>query len=267
MALRIALGNNKGGVGKSTLTVQLAAALAETGRRVLVVDMDPQANTSRRLGHVYDPSAPVAGVTEAVMPGQSEGCAAGALTTPAWPEPYADLVDLLPARFDLENRISEAATLGAVGRLRHALADADADHDVTLIDCPPSLGHLTQMGLAAANVALCVVEPEYDAVEGATRFRDFVAQAGAALGNPELRMAGVIVNRVRANLGAHAYQLDGLPDLFGGLVWEPYLPERTAMKDAADASLPLRLVGTSSATEVARLVSELAARIVKEAGA
>lgn len=265
MALRIALGNNKGGVGKSTLTVQLAAALAESGKRVLIVDLDPQANASRRVGHVYDPAAPVAGVTEAVAPGQAAGCAAGALAVTEWPAPYADLVDLLPARFDLENRISEAATLGAVGRLRNALDGVDDDHDVTLIDCPPSLGHLTQMGLATADVAVCVVEPEYDAVDGAVRFRDFVATAGPALGNAELRMAGVIVNRARPNLGAHAYQLDGLPDLFGGLVWEPHIPERTAVKDAADAAVPLRMVGTSAATEVAALVAELAARIVKEA--
>lgn len=88
---------------------------------------------------------------------------------------------MIPARFDLENRVSEAAVLGAHTRLARALTGADDDFAVTLIDLPPSLGHLTQLGLAAADLAVCTVEPEYDAVEGALRFRDFIARHGEQL--------------------------------------------------------------------------------------
>src|SRR5512141_1944773 len=196
MGRRVAIGNNKGGTGKTAATVNLAAALAEKGRRVLVVDLDPQANASRRLGAAFDPANPCPTVSEAIQVGV-EGVAADAVAPCGWSGVYGELIEVIPARFDLENRVSEAAVLGAVGRLRRALADVDDDHDVTLLDCPPSLGHLTQLGLAAADWALCTVEPEYDGVEGAVRFRDFVTTQAAELRNPELRMAGLLVRRVR----------------------------------------------------------------------
>ena len=265
MSTRVAIGNNKGGSGKTAATVNLAAALAETGVQVLVVDMDPQANATRRLGLRYDPTRPVATTSEVVASGV-EGIAAEAILRSGWPAPYGELVSVIPARFDLENRVSEAAVLGAHTRLAHALTGADDDFAVTLIDLPPSLGHLTQLGLAAADLALCTVEPEYDAVEGALRFRDFITRHGEQL-NPggKLQLAGYIVGRTRANLGAHAYQLEGLPETFGQeLVWSPHLPERAAVKDAADTAVPLRLLGTPSAREVAGLYAELASRLSKE---
>jgi chromosome partitioning protein len=265
VSTRVAIGNNKGGSGKTAATVNLAAALAEVGVQVLVVDMDPQANATRRLGLRYDPVRPVATTSEVVASGV-EGIAAEAVLQSGWPAPYGELVSVIPARFDLENRVSEAAVLGAHTRLARALTGADGDFGVTLIDLPPSLGHLTQLGLAAADVALCTVEPEYDAVEGALRFRDFIARHGEQL-NPggKLRLAGYIVGRARAHLGAHAYQLDGLTETFGPeLVWSPHLPERAAVKDAADTAVPLRLLGTSSAREVADLYTALATRLSKE---
>lgn len=267
MARRVVVGNNKGGASKTATTVNLAAALAEAGHRTLVVDLDPQANASRRLGFRLDPAAPVPTIAEAIeesRPGV-EGLAADAITPCGWPEPYAGLVDVLPARFDLENRISEAATVGAVGRLRRALAGADDTYAVTLIDCPPSLGHLTQLAMAAADVALATVEPEYDSVEGGLRFRDFIGAAAGELGNPKLRLAGVIVSRVRANLGAHSYQLAGLGEAFGAeLIWSPCVPERTVVKDAADTASPLRVLGSVAAAGMAEVYGELAARLVRE---
>lgn len=262
--MRVAIGNNKGGSGKTAATVGLAAALAEAGHRVLVVDMDPQANASRRLGLRFDPAAPVVTTCEVVASGEP-GVAGEAILPTGWPSPYAELVDVLPARFDLENRVSEAAILGAHTRLARALAGADDDYAVTLIDCPPSLGHLTQLALAAADVALCTVEPEYDSVEGAVRFRDFVTGNAAALGVPGIRVAGYVVSRVRAQVGAHAYQLDGLAETFGAeVVWTPLVPERAAIKDAADTAVPLCVLGGVTAASLAEVYAELAARLVKE---
>lgn len=193
--------------------------------------------------------------------------AAEAVIASGWPEEYGQRVDLLPARFDLENRISEAAVIGAAGRLRRALSGVDEDYRVTLIDCPPSLGHLTQLGLVAADVALCTVEPEYDSVEGAVRYRDFITAHATELGNPGLRMLGYLVSRARPQVGAHAFQLEGLPETFGAdQVWEPHVPERAAIKDAADAASPLRLFGSSS-REMANLYAELAERLLKEVAA
>lgn len=265
--MRIAIGNHKGGSGKTATTIGLAAALAELERRVLVVDLDPQANASRRMGVRVDPAHPIPTISEAIrasQAGDAPGAAAEAIVTPGWPEPYRDRIDLIPSRFDLENRISEAATVGAVGRLRRALDGVDSDYDITLIDCPPSLGHLTQLALAAADATVAVLDPEYDSVEGAVRLRDFVAAAGAELGNPELYLAGVIVGRAR-QLGAHAFQLDGLPELFGSeLIWSPTIPERAAIKDAADAAIPVAALGSVAAAGLAEIYRDLAARLLKE---
>lgn len=265
MAFRIAIGNNKGGTGKTTTTVQLAAGLAEHGKRVLVVDMDPQANASRRLGFRFSEADPVATVSEAIK-ADAAGVAADAITAIGWDAPYSERISLIPARFDLENRISEAAVLGAVSRLRKALDGVDEDYDITLIDCPPSLGHLTQLALATADAAVCTLEPEYDAVEAAVRFRDFIDAQAAELKNPGLTVIGYIVNRVRANLGAHDFQLDGLPDLFGDRIWCRF-EERTAIKDAADSAAPLSALKSQTARNQSGYYKELAGRVLEVTGA
>src|SRR5690625_1557630 len=263
MPPRVAIGNNKGGVGKTAATVNLAAALVEAGRRVLVVDMDPQANASRRLGVTFNPADPMLTTSEVVEAGgRQPGAVAQAITGTGWPAPYGEAIGLVPSRFDLENRVSEAGVLGAVTRLRHALDGADEGYDLVLIDCPPSLGHLTQLALAAATHALVVVQPEYDAVEGAMRFVEFVDGNAGALGAPSLRVVGVIVDQVRQQWGAHAYQLEGLPETFGASrVWSPVIPDRAAVKDAADAAVPLAALGTVRAAGIAEAYRELADRL------
>lgn len=266
MRHRVAIGNHKGGSGKTAATTGFAASLAEAGKRVLVVDLDPQANATRRLGAAYDPEHPVPTTAE-VIRDASEGVAAQAVRACGWDAPYSDLIDVIPARFDLENRISEAGIVGAVLRLQRAMVGVDDDYDVTLFDCPPSLGHLTQLALAAADAAVCTVEPEYDSVEGALRYRDFVEDEHnrKGLSNPGLRLIGYVVCRVRSGVGAHVYQLDGLADTFGaGMVWEPYLPERAAQKDASDGQLPLRLVPTGAGKQHAALWDQLTTRLLTE---
>lgn len=264
MARRVVVGNHKGGSGKTAATVNLAAALAEAGKRVLVVDLDPQANASRRLGAAVDAANPVLTTAEVVKDG-GDGVAAQAVRPCGWPAPYAERIDVIPSRYDLENRISEAGTVGAVLRLRRALAGVDDDHDVTLLDCPPSLGHLTQMAMAAAHAAVATVEPEYDSVEGALRYRDFIEAEHnrEALSNPGLRVVGYIVSRVRAGVGAHTFQLEGLADTFGlALVWMPHVPERAPIKDAADAALPLRALNTTPGRAMASVFADLGERLV-----
>jgi cellulose biosynthesis protein BcsQ len=264
MATRYAVGNNKGGTGKSNFVVNVAAALAEAGLSVLVCDMDPQANASRRLGAGFDPTNPTPTINEAIH-ANLEGVAADAIRPTGWEAPYRGLIDVIPARFDLENRVSEAGIIGAVGRLRKALHGVDLEYDVTLIDCPPSLGPLTQMALAAADAAICTTEPEYDSIDGAVRFIQFVNESGPELRNPNLRMAGVVITRVREKLSAHRYQLEGLSGVFGdGAVWEPHVPERTAFKDGADMSSPLRLIANRDAPAMAKLFAQLAKHVEKD---
>jgi cellulose biosynthesis protein BcsQ len=257
----VAIGNNKGGSAKTATAVQLAAALAMRGRRVLVVDIDPQANASRRLGYRWSRRDPKPTISEAIK-ADADGVAEDAILPCQWDRPAGLSIDILPSRFDLEARISEAGTVGALRRLRRALTGVTERYDVVLYDLPPSLGHLTQLGLVAADLALCVTEPEFDSVEGAVRYRDFIAHHREDL-NPDLWLAGVIVARVR-KLGAHSYQLDGLPELFGELIWTPHIPERTVLKDAADAAQPLQALNDSAARELVSLYDQLAERLEKE---
>lgn len=264
--MRIALGNHKGGSGKTTSTVQLAAALAQLGSRVLVVDMDPQANATRRLG-ISGRQTELTTTAEVVRSGEI-GMAASAIIPTGWEVDYAEQIRVIPSRFDLENRISEAAVVGAAGRLRRALEGADDEFDVTLVDCPPSLGHLTQLVLAAADTVLVTVEPEYDSVDGAVRLQGFVRTASAELGNPELWILGYLVTRVRSQLGAHAFQVEGLPELFGAdAVWQPHIPEWSAIKEATEAAVPLSEITQGKAREAQNLHTELAKRIQQEVAA
>ncbi|MDP9616433.1 MULTISPECIES: ParA family protein [Streptomyces] len=267
MARRVAVANNKGGVGKTTTTVRLAEALAKAGRRVLVVDLDPQGNASRRLGWGFDPDEPQLTISEAIQADQ-EGVASQVIQPIGWdPETaeYATRMALCPARLELENRMAEAGVAGAWRRLAKALSGADDGFDYTLIDCPPSLFHLTQLGFAAADRVLVVTEPEYDSVEAAVRVRDFVAARAADLANPDLALVGVVVNAMQ-NLASHADQRDSVREVFGDLVWDPIVRHRSLLVDADGDELPLTEVRGEKAPEVRATYELLAQRFVKAVG-
>ncbi|GHI98153.1 chromosome partitioning ATPase [Streptomyces olivaceus] len=261
---RVAAGSNKGGVGKTGWVEMVAAALAEMDRRVLVVDVDPQANLSRRVGRPYRKEAPIVTVSEVVKANES-GCAADAIIPCGWGGIYAERIDIIPSRFDLDNRISEAAVMGARQRLARALEGVDDDYDFTLFDCQPSLGHLTQLALAAADYGVALVEPEYDGVDGAVRFRDFINDEinRMEMGNLDLRFAAAIPSLVDGRLAAHTHHLGTLPGIFGEeMIWEP-IPLRSVVKDAADEAQPLSAQG-SRATEMREVYKASAERMIKE---
>ncbi|MBC2869809.1 ParA family protein [Streptomyces mexicanus] len=261
---RVAAGNNKGGVGKTGWVECVAAALADEGCKVLVVDVDPQANLSRRMGRPYRKEKPLVTTAEVIKSGEV-GVAADAIVPCGWDGIYAQRIDIIPSRFDLENRISEAAVIGSRGRLARALQGADDDYDFTLFDCQPSLGHLTQLALAAADYAVALVEPEYDGVEGAVRFRDFIASEinRKEMGNPDLVFAAAIPSMVDSRLAAHTHHLGTLPQIFGeDRVWDP-IPLRSVVKDAADEAIPLAELG-SRASEMREVYKAAAQRMIKE---
>ncbi|MBA3490324.1 MAG: AAA family ATPase [Longispora sp.] len=252
--------NNKGGVGKSAVVRELAAALARREQRVLCADLDPQANLSRRLGFVDESANPRPTLADAIKADQT-GCAADIIVPCGWDE----RIDLLPSSFDLENRISEAGTVGAVQRLRNVTAGVTKPYAWRLLDCPPSLGHLTQLGLVMAGseeeedgpgFVVIVLEPEFDAMTGALRVRDFVEQYSARLGVPKLRVGGVIVNRVR-HTELHTANIADIAEAFDGLLWEPYIPLWTVLADANNSAVPLSSLG-SRAKEMATLFDALA---------
>ncbi|PWV44601.1 ParA family protein [Nocardiopsis sp. L17-MgMaSL7] len=237
---RVALCNNKGGTMKTSGVTGLAEAFADAGYSVLVVDMDPQRNASRRLGVPLDPQNSRPSVSDAIRDA-APGIAAQALHPCGWEEGFAERITVLPAVKALENRISEAGVPGAVRRLDVVLEGVDDDIDITLVDTQPSLGHLTQMVLAAVGGALVMSAPEYDDVEGAIRVQEFITEQGVNLYNPELEFLGVVPTRVREQLAAHKYQLEGYDTTFGvENIWQPRLPEMTAIKETNDDAVPMR---------------------------
>lgn len=256
---RIAIANNKGGAGKTAIAGCLAEALAARGRRVLLIDMDPQANLTRRLGYGEQDLAQMLTTAEVVKAAEF-GCARDALTRCRWEITAASNIDLVPARYDLENRISEAGVIGSEMRLAQALAGVADDYDVTLIDCPPALGHLTQLALATSDGVLVPVRPEYDYVAGAGRVRDFLANHAHNLARPGLAITGVIVNEQDRRRGLHGWHLESVTELFGDLVWSPSIPSRTQLAEAIDAAEPLRARG-SAAHELVEIFDALADRL------
>lgn len=247
---RRAVINNKGGVGKTALVVELAAALARRGRTVLAVDLDPQANLTRRLAAVGD-----ADLADALR-APARGAAGQARTCCGWSAAEGESIDVLPSSFGLEDRVLEAGIPGAARRLRKALYEITDEYDYTLIDCPPSMGHLTQMAIAALDgpddAVLLPVVPEHDAIAGAIRAVGLIDQWAEDLIGPgqQLDIAGAIVNGVRSRVSLHSVRLEDLPhQLIRGAdeelaepikidVWEPHIPLAARLAELHDAGRP-----------------------------
>jgi len=188
---RIAVINQKGGVGKTTTTVNLGAALAREGRRVVLADLDPQANLSLHLDRMPPPRA---ATTYSVLLGNAP--IAEALSDTSTPR-----LRLLPANIDLSGAEMELAS--AIGReqiLREALDQWEAEHrathgcapaDYVLLDCPPSLGLLSVNGLVAAREAIIALQTEFFALQGIAKLLDVVGVLKRRL-NPSLEVTGIL---------------------------------------------------------------------------
>jgi chromosome partitioning protein len=195
-----------------------------------------------------------------VIKADQDGAGEGAVVQCGWTNPAgeptaeAELIDVLPSRFDLINRETEAGVIGAARRLTKALRGWTERYDVVLIDTRPDLGHLVQMSLAAANTVIIPTDPNYDSIEAAIRVRDFIDRHAIDIANPNLTLGGVIITR-RKNTSEQDFQIDGIHEQFGDLVWKlgglvtypdgsellvpHYIPEwsRFAEADASAASL------------------------------
>jgi cellulose biosynthesis protein BcsQ len=227
----VAVVNQKGGVGKTTVTLGLASAAAIAGHRVLVVDLDPQASSTWVLGvdpaHVTTSGADVLTCTPA----------ATAIVSSTW----GDRVDVLPASIRLQDLASPPAD-----RLRTALASLADRYDVVLIDLPPSLGDLTLNGLTAADLALIVVEPSALSIRGIAALADVVDEVWARH-NPDLELAGVVVNKVPALSLESDRRLEELDRVVGHrAVWHPMVPQRVIVNQAIGERRPIHAYGARS---------------------
>jgi chromosome partitioning protein len=243
--------NQKGGVGKTTVTLGLAAAGAARGRRVLVVDVDPQANATTGLG-VW--SAPV--TVDVVLEQEAPGAARRAVTASSWQLGDGGSVDVLPSSPNLAQREHQMAmdVIGAQDRLSVALSGVSEDYDEVIIDCPPSLGLLTVNALFAADQVLVVAEPAAWSSDGVDQILRNIARISERRGGSP-QVAGIVVNRLGRTRDASFWAAQ-LAEVHPSLVLDPPIRLRAAIAEAAAQSLPVTALTRPGAEEA---VAELLA--------
>ena len=230
MSKVIAVTNQKGGVGKTTTSVNLSAALAYMGKKVLLIDIDPQANATQGLG--VDRSSLEYTIYDAItqqMPIKEIHIASG-----------VDNLDIVPANIDLagvEIELSQVKS-GREQRLKSALGDYKNQYDYVIIDCPPALGLLNTNALTACNSVLIPVQCEYYALEGLTQLLNTVLLTQSVF-NPQLTIEGVLLTMLdqRTNLGVEVSQ--EVRKYFKEKVYKTAIPRNIKLSEAPSEGLAI----------------------------
>jgi len=241
----VALVNQKGGVGKTTVTLGLAAVAATRGMNVVVIDLDPQSNATSGMG-VWHPTTTIDQALDAEHPGR----VAELVVDTGWdPALFARPPRLVASSPALAAREPQLVTdpIGAQDRLAVALKGLDAD--LVLIDCPPSLGLLTVNGLFAADAAVVVTEPGAWAVDGVAQILRNTARI-AERRNGALTVGGIVVNRLARTRDAR-YWDEQLVEAHGDAVVRPPIRMRAAITEASAQSLPIVALDRDGAAEAA----------------
>jgi chromosome partitioning protein len=220
-----AVANQKGGVGKTTTAVNLSACLAEAGERVLLIDLDPQANATSGLG-----LRPNGVSTHDLL----DGVPLRALVKPS----AVENLDVVMAKNDLAAAAVQLATReGGERYLADALDGAVDDYTYVLLDCPPSFGPLTVNALAAASRAIVPVQAEYYALEGLSQLLATINLVKAQL-NPELAVAGILLTMADGRTRLTAEVEAELRRHFGSLVFETTIPRSIRLAEAPSHGVP-----------------------------
>lgn len=225
--IRVAIANQKGGVGKTTTAINIATAMAATGWRTLLIDLDPQGNASTGIGIApadrttssYELLVDEAPLSQSILPTRIPG------------------LDLVPATVDLSGaEIELVAVEDRTHRLSKALA-ADSTYDICFIDCPPSLGLLTLNALTAADTLLVPLQCEFFALEGLSQLLQTVERVQQRF-NPDLSIVGVALTMFDRRNRLTDQVADDVRSCLGELVFEAVIPRNVRLSEAPSHGLP-----------------------------
>ena len=252
MARIIASANQKGGVGKTTTSVNLAACVADAGRRTLLIDADPQGNATSGLGvdknalesSIYDVFINDLPLSDAVRP------------------TMLDTLRLVPANIELAGAEVELVTRMAREQvLKNALAAVRGAYDFVFIDCPPSLGLLTLNALNAADTLLVPIQCEFYALEGLSQLMNTVRLVRRNL-NPALDVEGVVLTMFDSRTNLSVQVVEEVKKFFRNKVYETIIPRSVRLSEAPSFGLPIIRYAprSSGAAAYEALARELMAR-------
>jgi chromosome partitioning protein len=249
----LAVVNQKGGVGKSTTAVNLAAALGDLGERVLMVDLDPQGNATSGFGLdrnqrdlcIYDSLLGDTPIESIIEPCQVENVFVAPAT-----------IQLAGAEIELVSAMSRE------GRLRAILQPVLGDFDFIIIDCPPSLGLLTVNALTVANGLIVPVQCEYYALEGLSKLLDSVRLVKTHL-NPSLDVFGAVMTMYDSRTRLSQQVVEEVRDFFGDRVFETMIPRTVRVAEAPSHGKPVTIYDPTGRGSVAyhRLAKEVLERV------
>ena len=225
----MAIINQKGGVGKSTTAINLSAALGELGKQVLLVDLDPQGNSSSGLGieksqvHncVYDVLLNDVAIEDVIIPDVGEG------------------LDLVPATINLAGaEVELVSEMARENRLKDAVGSLRGKYDYVFIDCPPSLGLLTVNSLVAADKLLIPIQCEFYALEGVTKLLDSMKRVKTRL-NPTLDIFGVLLTMYDGRTTLSRQVVEEVRSYFGKTVFTTLIPRTVKLSEAPSFGQPI----------------------------
>jgi len=252
----IAIANQKGGVGKTTTAVNLGAALAESGKRILIVDLDPQANATSSFGlqevkdiSLYEPLLGEASITEKILPSQREG------------------LFIVPADLDMAGAEVEIARMpDHLTRLAETLKPLHTDEtfDFVFLDCPPSLGILMSNALAAADELLTPIQCEYFALEGLVKTVRLIEQVLDSGANEHLELGGIVMTMFDSRTNLSQQVVADVRKHFGERVYETVIPRSVRLSEAP--SFGKSILEYASSGPAARAYRALAREFMKRHG-